>query len=549
MNENYLPIVNALEVLMKRALDLRIKKEDPNGYMKTLKISGIRIAYMKENVYQLQYLNAIPGRTEIYKYAPEMLVTLFFKGKKKSVNYSFSMKNGYLATYNGILTSGWPKLATSIGELVDEFYTSTRKDNKYHLEYQVEPPPYMGDEAFELPELEKIPKDFDEKFQEILKDYFMTGCMVQLDAAIKSDRKIWIVLDSNGARVIQKQDIVRFSIDPYAIGEKKRVYTDTIYRMAHSFDELEKEFPAIKCEMQEFLRTLNRKQLESGIYPLIFDHSAVATLFHEAIAGHMMSGLYIVDGESAIFKGKLGKSVASFMPILKELEIWDSPLDPSMIAHYKYDMEGVPASDVLLIDRGVVKNFLHDRYSAARMKKEGNGHALAEDFQQTILINLFLSSEPRLPEPRVSNLKVLSDSETTFKQLEEKFFKEYGYYIFVKSYAGQVDVSTGTFELKVESLTKVYPNGKKEYFHSGAFSANLTDFIGAIQEVSDRYGFTAGYCGSGSGSVPTQEYTPAMSVYGVNWAPNSLPEKRSEYDITRDKYIPEDWETNEKYEF
>lgn len=140
MKENYLPIVNALEVLMKRALNLKIKKEDPNGDIKTLKISGIRIAYMKENVYQLQYLNAIPGRTEIYKYAPEMLVTLFFKGKKKSVNYSFSMKNSYLATYNGILTSGWPKLATSIGELVDEFYTSTRKDNKYHLEYQVKSP-------------------------------------------------------------------------------------------------------------------------------------------------------------------------------------------------------------------------------------------------------------------------------------------------------------------------------------------------------------------------------------------------------------------------
>lgn len=141
MNENYLPIVNALEVLMNRALNLRIKKEDPYGEMKTLKISGIRIAYMRENVYQLQYLNAIPGRTEIYKYAPEILVTLFFKGKEKSVNYSFSMKNGYLATHKGILTSGWPKLATSIGELVDEFYTSTKKDNKFHLEYQVKNPP------------------------------------------------------------------------------------------------------------------------------------------------------------------------------------------------------------------------------------------------------------------------------------------------------------------------------------------------------------------------------------------------------------------------
>ena len=547
--ENYLPIVNALEVLMKRALDLKIKKEDPYGLMKTIKLSGIRIAYLKDDDYLLQYLNAVPGRVEVYKHAPEMLITLFFKGKEKFVNYSFSMKNSFLSTYEGILTSGWPKLASSISKVLDKFYKCKRKDNKKYLEYQVKTPPYMGDEAFELPELDKIPKDFDIKFQGILKDYYMTGCMVQLDAIIKSSRKVWIVLDSNGTRIIQKQDIVGLSVSPRVIDEKKRDYDETFSRMARSFDELEKEFPAIKSEMQEFLYSINRKQLESGIYPLIFDYSAVATLFHEAIAGHMLSALYIVNEISAIFKGKLGKSVASIMPILKKLEIWDNPLDSSMVANYKYDMEGVPAKDVLLIDRGVVKNFLNDRYSAARMKKEGNGHALAEDFQKENQIDTLVIMKSCLPEPRVSNLKVLSDSEITFKQLEEKFFEEFGYYFHVKSYAGQVDVNTGTFELYVESLVKVYPDDTKEYFHGGTFSANLTDFIGAIQEVSNEYGFSYGYCGAGSGMVPTHGYTPAMSVYGINWAPDALPQKLEEYDINRDKYIPQEWVQNEKYEF
>ena len=79
--ENYLSIVKALEVLMKRAMNLRIKKEDPYGEIKTFKISGIRIAYLREEKYNLPYLNAIPGRTETYKYAPEMLITFFYKGK------------------------------------------------------------------------------------------------------------------------------------------------------------------------------------------------------------------------------------------------------------------------------------------------------------------------------------------------------------------------------------------------------------------------------------------------------------------------------------
>ena len=76
--ESYIPIVKALEALMKRAMKLKIKKEDPYGEIKTFKISGIRITYMREEKYNLPYLNAVSGRTETYKYAPEMLITFFY---------------------------------------------------------------------------------------------------------------------------------------------------------------------------------------------------------------------------------------------------------------------------------------------------------------------------------------------------------------------------------------------------------------------------------------------------------------------------------------
>ena len=549
-NENYLPIVNALEVLMKRALEIKIKKEDPNGYIKTFKLSDIRIAYMSSSCYRQPYLNAIPGRQEVYKYPPEILITLFYKGKKKSVNCSISLKNGYLSTYEGILTAGWPRLAESIDDLLDTFYETSLEDVKYHLEYDPKHPPRMDDSEFTLPELEKIPKKFDEEFQALLRDYFVSKPIIELDATATSNRKVWIVVDSKGTRIIQKQDLMRFTIDPYALSPKKRVYTDGVYRMAFTFDELINEFPSAKKDLQQFLYTLDRKQLPSNIYPLIFDHSAVATLFHEAIAGHMLSGYYIVDEVSTIFKGKLNKSVArdNSMSILKKLQIWDCPLDEKMLAHYVYDMEGVPAKDVLLIDHGIVKNFLHDRYSAGRMKKIGNGHALSEDFQEKTLYNFMLRDSPRLPEPRVSNLKVVSNSKLTFKDLENYYFKKFGYYIFVKSFAGEVEVSTGTFKLKVDCLTKVYADGRKEYFHGGVFSSNLTDFISAVKEVSNDYGFAAGFCGSSSGSVPTHEYTPIMSVHGVNWAPYPLPDKSKKWNTERDKYVPGNWTIGDKYE-
>ncbi len=548
--ENYLSITWALEALMERAMKLKVKKEDPYGKIKTFKISGIRIAYMTEERYNLPYLNAIPGRIEHYKFAPEMLITFFYEREGKQVKYSISLKNSHLSTYHGIMTSGWSRLTMGIDALLDEFYLSKLEDKKLYVESEVNPVSHMKDDEFEFSGLEEIPKKFVSEFQELLKNYFMVTPIVELYASVSSSRKVWIVVDSHGTHIIQKRDIMGLTIDPYGASKDKRLFTDTVCRMATSFDALRSEFTSVKQELQRFLYTLNRKQLPSGIYPLIFDHSATATLFHEAIAGHMLSGRYIVKGDSTIFKRKLGKSVSTddSMPILKKIQIWDCPQDDSMLAHYKYDMEGVPAVDTLLIDKGVVKNYLHDRNSAARMKKKSNGHALAENLQQNVMVNFFLTSEPLLPEPRVSNLKVLSDSPITFKGLEDIFFKKYGYYIFVKSYAGQVDVSTGTFELKVESLEKVYPDGHREYFHGGVFSSNLTDFISAVKEVSNAYGMTGGYCGSSSGSVPTQEYTPAMSVYGVNWAPAELPNKDKEFCISRVKYIPRGWKPTHEYE-
>ena len=546
---NYLPIVRALEALMKRAMKLKIKKEDPYGEIKSCKISGIRIAWMRDEKHTVSFLNAIPCEKEHKLYSPEMLLTFFFEGKEKSVNFNLSMKNDYLSTYHGILTSGWGRLTKGINDLMDEFYSSTLEEMDVYLEAKTTIP-FMDDEEFTFPKLEKIPKSFSSDFQDLLKDFYLTPTIAEVDATISSNRKVWIVVDSDGTRIIQNQDIANFSINPYGVSKDKRIIRGTVYRMGKDFQSLKREFTATKNELQNFLYTIERKQLPSGIYPLIFDHSATATLFHEAIAGHMLSGMYIAGEISNIFKDKIGKSVATddSMTILKKLQIWDCPRDASMLAKYKVDMEGVESEDVLLIDKGVVKNFLHDRNSAARMKKTPNGHALAEDFQVNVLVNTFLTEEARVPEPRVSNLKVISDSDLSFKDLEKKFFENYGYYLLVRSHSGQVDVSTGTFELHVNYLEKVYSDGKREYFHGGSFSSNLTDFISAVREVSNEYGLTGGYCGSSSGSVPTQGYTPAMSVYGVNWAPVALPDKDKMFLIKKVKYIPNGWKASQQYE-
>jgi hypothetical protein len=263
----------------------------------------------------------------------------------------------------------------------------------------------------------------------------------------------------------------------------------------------------------------------------------------------MLSGRYIAEGTSTVFK-RIGKQIATdgFMEALKGLEIWDCPRDEEMLASYRYDMEGSSSQDVLLIDRGKVLAYLHNKNSAARLGLPNNGHSLAGRFIDMVRLNNVDIPNAYCPEPRVSNLKVVGHDTVSLDEIKQTCFEQFGYYFWVESKSGAVLVDSGTFELQIESLVKVYPDGSKEYFHGGKFSANLTDFLHAIEVVSDYYGRCQGFCGAESGWVPTEESAPAMAIYGVNWIPDDLPEPDILVNLKRDK-LPSEEQVEQGFEY
>lgn len=542
---NYLPIVQAMEQLVRRAKALKVKREDPYGNRVNHHISDIRIAYLNYEDSTISYINGIASEQKKVKQIPEMLFTIFYQNKKKVIRFDLPVKSNFLFYPEGILSFIWPSLAIAIDQLFDEFYASKSEDNKFHQENPVDSvnPVVMKESEFPFSGVETIPQFVQEAFLDLQRDCYLMDKVAKVDAALTSKRKLWIVVDSLGTKILQKQDTVHSSLSLTVVNNQKRVFEKTFSNIYRDWKAFEDQLPTLRDGCQNFFFSLERKQLESGIYPLIFAPSAVGTLFHEALAGHMLSGSFILTEESNIFKGKLGKKIAKygFMEILNQIQVWDCPQDESMVASYQYDMEGTEAKNVCLIDHGRVKNFLLDKNSASYLKLTNNGHALAGDFVTQVLYNFMIIPEARLPEPRVSNLKIVSEVDYSLEEMKADMLEQFGYYFYVESHAGEVDVETGTFNLKVDSLVKISKNGKKEYFYDGVFSANLTDFLSAIQAVSSSYGRTQGYCGSNSGWVPTEEFVPAMSVYGVNWAPSALPEKNKILDLKRDKYIPKDW--------
>jgi PmbA protein len=95
------------------------------------------------------------------------------------------------------------------------------------------------------------------------------------------------------------------------------------------------------------------------------------------------------EGKS-YFKGKIGQKVAS-----DTLSIVDDGQLPEGLSTQRVDAEGIPMRTTTLIDKGVLKTFLYDSYSAFRERTESSGNAKRE------------GNEPFLKTPTVSTTNLV----------------------------------------------------------------------------------------------------------------------------------------------
>ena len=110
----------------------------------------------------------------------------------------------------------------------------------------------------------------------------------------------------------------------------------------------------------------NPKTGEEGAYDIIFDPLILGSLL--GIWGHMASA-YDVLVQQSVFVGKLGKKVAPEIITLR-----DNPAAYS-VSDRVFDDEGVPTRENVVIDRGVLKTFLHNSSTAKIFKTRTTGNA------------------------------------------------------------------------------------------------------------------------------------------------------------------------------
>ena len=131
--------------------------------------------------------------------------------------------------------------------------------------------------------------------------------------------------------------------------------------------------PAAACRAAaRALAKLNAPKAKAGEMPVILAAAAGGTFIHEAI-GHSLEVDHVQEGSSPAYGGKEGKIVAP-----EAITVIDDPTLPFQRGSFIFDDEGVDAQPTVLVQNGVLKNFLYDRATALREERVSNGHGRRE---------------------------------------------------------------------------------------------------------------------------------------------------------------------------
>jgi TldD protein len=122
---------------------------------------------------------------------------------------------------------------------------------------------------------------------------------------------------------------------------------------------------------------------EAGLHDVVLDPIVTGILAHEAI-GHTCEADAVICGSVA--GGFLGRQVAAEKVTLCDYAGRGPDGQASVAIHV--DDEGTPCRDVAVIERGVLKAFLHNKETALRLGAEPTGNARAFAFSDEPLVRM-----------------------------------------------------------------------------------------------------------------------------------------------------------------
>lgn len=211
-------------------------------------------------------------------------------------------------------------------------------------------------------------------------------------------------------------------------------------------------------------------------------------MVHEAV-GHGLEADLASLGLSVYHK-KIGQRIAN-----DKITIVDDKTLTGKRGSFVFDDEGTPSEKTVLVEKGILKNYMYDRRMALRdgVKSTGNGRRESYRFP---------------PICRMTNTMIMpgtDDPEEIIRTTPKGLFV-------TKMGGGQVNTVNGDFVFEVNEAYLI-ENGKiSDPVRGAMLMGNGPQVLNTIDRIGNDHGFSIGTCGKNNQGVPVSDAQPTIRI-------------------------------------
>ena len=226
----------------------------------------------------------------------------------------------------------------------------------------------------------------------------------------------------------------------------------------------------------------------AGVMPVAIENGFGGVIFHEA-CGHSLEASSVAYGQSQ-FAGKLGQQIAN-----PKVTAIDDGTIPNSWGSINIDDEGTPAQKNVLIENGILKSYMIDKFNGRRMGMAATGNARRQSYRYTTtsrMTNTYIAAGEDKNEDIIASI-------------------EYGLYA-ASIGGGSVNPVTGEFNFSVNEGYMIRNGVICEPVRGATLVGKGSEIIQNIDMVGTDMDQAQGMCGSSSGSVPPNVGQPLIRV-------------------------------------
>ena len=306
------------------------------------------------------------------------------------------------------------------------------------------------------------------------------------------DRRI-LIANSEGLYTQDRQISTRLSIS--AVAEKGSGSQTGSFNPGRSmglemFDEIDPKAVGLRAARQA-VTMAGAGYCPAKVMPVAIENGFGGVIFHEA-CGHSLEASSVAYGRS-LFADKLGKPIAN----AKVTAIDDGTI-PGAWGSVNIDDEGHPAQRNVLIENGILKGFMIDRFNARRMGMAPTGSGRRQSYAYT-------------PTSRMTNTYIAPGSDRN-----EDIIASIDFGLYAKSMGGgSVNPVTGQFNFAVDEGYLIRGGKICEPVRGASLVGSGPEILMNIDMVGTDLDMGQGMCGSSSGSIPTNVGQPLIRVSSI----------------------------------